>query len=160
MRFVLYMALAGIILVLDQGTKQIAYQTLLGQPPVDILPVLQFVLVFNKGAAFGFLSDQGGWQVYLFSGLAILVAIGIPIWIWKICHFNTTLSLGLALVLGGALGNLIDRLQYQYVIDFISVYYNSWYFPAFNVADIAISLGAFCLILDAIFPASPQTATE
>ena len=148
-RYLKYLAFVFSIIVLDQITKSIAYQKLLGVEPVEVFPMLQWALVFNRGAAFGFLNNAGGIQHYFFSGLAIVVSVVILIWLWRICMKNIVLAWGLVLVLAGAIGNLIDRIRYQYVIDFINFHYNDWYFPAFNIADISITMGAFLLILDA-----------
>ena len=149
--FALWLALAMGLILFDQTTKYIAYDQLYGRPPVDVLPFLQWVMVFNRGAAFGFLDNAGGWQHILFGGLAIGISVFILVWLRQASATNRILSLGLAMILGGAIGNLIDRILHQYVIDFISVYYGTWYFPAFNVADIAISCGAFFLIIDSLF---------
>ena len=147
-RYFGYLVVAVIVIILDQVTKLIAYDRLLGQQPVDVLPVLQWTLVFNRGAAFGFLNEAGGMQHYFFSGLAILVSTCIMVWLWRIFMHNPILSWGLTLVLAGALGNLVDRLRFQYVIDFINLHYHDWYFPAFNIADISITFGAIFLIID------------
>ena len=146
-----YITFALLLVAIDQYTKQIAYQFLLGQPSVEVFPILQWTLVFNRGAAFGFLNDVGGYQHYFFSGLAIMVALFLLVWLWRACMVNRLLSWGLVLVLAGALGNLIDRLLHQYVIDFITFHYQEWYFPSFNIADMAITFGAICLIADSLF---------
>lgn len=151
-KFRAYLLFAGVVLLLDQISKQAAYTFLLGQPPLEILPFFQLVLVFNEGAAFGFLNTAGGWQHYFLGGLAILVSLILVLWLWRNVHHNAPhnamLSWALTLVLGGALGNLMDRISHQHVIDFISLHYANWYFPAFNLADSAISLGALGLIAD------------
>ena len=149
-KFIAYLMLAGTMVVLDQVTKQLAYRQLLGQPPVDVLPFFRLVLVFNEGAAFGFLNDAGGWQHYFFGGLAVVVSVVLLLWLWRAHDRNAMLSLGLALVLAGAIGNLIDRVNYRYVIDFILLHYQGWYFPAFNLADTVITLGAILLIMDGL----------
>ena len=149
-RYFGYLSVALVILVLDQVTKRIAYESLAGHPPVDVLPFLQWALVFNRGAAFGFLNDAGGLQHYFFSGLAMLVSLIILVWLWRAFMINKLLSWGLVLVLAGAIGNLIDRLLHRYVIDFINLHYHDWYFPAFNIADMAITFGAICLIADSL----------
>ena len=149
-KYIGYLFFSLIIIIVDQITKQIAYDKLLGVEPIDVMPILQWALVFNRGAAFGFLSQAGGFQHYLFSGLAISVSLVLVVWLWRIYMQNTILAWGLVLVLAGAIGNLIDRLRYQYVIDFINFHYQDWYFPAFNIADMSISLGAILLILDAL----------
>ncbi len=149
-RYFCFLGFAAIIIILDQVTKAMAYDRLLGEQPIDVLPILQWALVFNRGAAFGFLNDAGGLQHYFFAGLALLVSAGILVWLWRIFMGNTVLAWGLTLVLAGALGNLVDRLRFQYVIDFINLHYQDWYFPAFNIADTAITFGAIFLIMDAL----------
>ena len=145
-----YLALVFILVVVDQVTKHIAYASLLGYPPVDVLPVLQWALVFNRGAAFGFLNQAGGAQTWFFAGVAIVLSLVFIVWLWRVCDRNRLLSWGLALVLAGAVGNLIDRVRLGYVIDFINLHWNHWYFPAFNVADMAITFGAILLIADSL----------
>ena len=153
-QFTGYLFVAGVVVILDQFSKQVAYATLPGQPAVEILPFFHLVLVFNRGAAFGMLAEAGGWQHYFFTTLAMAVSIALVIWLWRTHQHtprrNALLSWGLALVLGGALGNLIDRLSHQFVIDFILLHYGNWQFPAFNIADSAITLGALALILDSL----------
>jgi signal peptidase II len=108
----------------------------------------------NVGAAFSFLASASGWQRWVFIGLACVVSIGIIIWLLKLPRgSHALLTAGLALVLGGALGNVIDRIRLGYVIDFIHFHWDRAYFPAFNVADSAITVGAACLLLDALFDA-------
>lgn len=145
--FLAYLLLAGIIVLLDQASKQFALAQLAGRPPVDVLPFLQFVLVFNRGAAFGMLGDAGGWQQIVFIVVAIVVACALLGWLWR-AHRNPFLATALALLLGGAIGNLIDRASYQFVIDFISLHYGGWRFPAFNIADAAITFGAAGMVID------------
>jgi signal peptidase II len=147
-KYLLYLSFAVLVVGIDQLTKQIAYQNLLGHPPIDVLPILQWVLVFNQGAAFGMFNNAGGLQHYFFSGVAIVVSVVLLVWMWRSFMNNALLTTGLTLVLAGAVGNLIDRIQYQFVIDFISFHYQEWYFPAFNIADSAITVGAVLLIVD------------
>ena len=138
------------LIILDQITKYFALAQLRGRPPVEILPFFNFVLVFNSGAAFGFLNDAGGWQNIFFITLASIVSVIFVIMITRLKPSELQLALAFSLVLGGAVGNLIDRFAYGYVVDFLDFYYGSWHFPAFNVADSAISVGAVLLILDAL----------
>jgi signal peptidase II len=116
-----------------------------------ILPVLDVTLTYNRGAAFSFLADASGWQKWLFAGLAVAVAVGIVLWLRRINgRTQRTLCLGLTLILGGALGNLIDRVRIGHVVDFILAHWHAVYFPwAFNVADSAITVGAALLLIDA-----------
>lgn len=155
-----YLLLAVIVVIVDQFTKQLAYQNLGGNPAMDILPVFKLVLVLNQGAAFGFLNDAGGWQHYLFISLAVVFSAVLLVWIWRELGRNRWLTFGLSLVLGGALGNLIDRVNAGYVIDFILLHYKDWYFPAFNVADIAITCGAIILIADSLLLSNKRSTVH
>ena len=116
---------------------------------MPVLPSLNLTLVHNTGAAFSILRDAGGWQRWLFTGVAILVSIVVVQWIRQTPPERRLLLVGLALVLAGALGNLYDRVALGYVVDFIDVYYRQFSWPAFNIADSAICVGAGALILDA-----------
>lgn len=149
------MALASFAITLDQLTKWAIVKWLdLGDEPLEVVRSLFIVRRHNEGAAFSFLANAGGWQRWFFIVLATTVSVYIIYWLWSIRKdANTTLSAGLALVLGGAVGNLVDRFHYGYVVDFIDVYFSRWnyHFPAFNVADSAISIGAALLIVDALF---------
>jgi signal peptidase II len=141
------------IVLLDQITKQWMDHWLgLCEPYACnrevLLPVFQLVVLYNEGAAFSFLADAGGWQRWLLTGISLVVSIGITVWLMRLPKQQLMLRISLALVLGGALGNLIDRALFGYVIDFLVVHYDQYYFPAFNVADAAISLGAVGLVLD------------
>lgn len=136
------------VVVLDQATKWLALKYLLGHAAVAVAPFLNLVLVFNRGAAFGFLNDAGDWQNMLFAVVALIACIIILNLLRRLEWRNTKVAVGLSLILGGAIGNVIDRLIYGYVIDFIDVYYHAWHWPAFNVADSAITIGAVLLILD------------
>ena len=142
-----------VIVLLDQITKQVMDGWLgLCQPYAcdrqHLLPFFQLVVLYNEGAAFSFLADAGGWQRWVLSGVSLIVSIGICIWLLRLTSEQRILRWSLALILGGALGNLIDRALFGHVIDFLVLYYNPYYFPAFNVADAAISLGACGLLLD------------
>ncbi|MDT8282669.1 MAG: signal peptidase II [Gammaproteobacteria bacterium] len=145
--------LSLITVVLDQLTKKLAEAELLLHQPVAIFPGFNLTLMYNKGAAFSFLSDAGGWQRVLFTSLSTIVSIFLFFWLRQISRddkqrTNQLLQAAITLILGGAIGNLIDRALTGEVVDFIQVYYSSYYFPAFNIADSAISAGAGLLILD------------
>lgn len=148
--FALYLAFAAVVLLLDQLSKQAALAGLSGGGAVEVLPFFKLALVFNRGAAFGFLSEAGGWQHYFLSALAGAVAVALVVWLWHARRERALLCVALALVLAGALGNLLDRLTQQQVIDFIILHWRGWQFPAFNLADSAITLGACVLILDCL----------
>lgn len=143
-----WFGLAIVIFLLDQYTKNLATASLEYGQPVYVFPWFNFTLQHNPGAAFSFLSDAGGWQRYLFSGAAGVISIALVIWLFLMTRGQWLLALSLGLILGGAIGNLYDRLMLGYVVDFISVHYSNNYFPAFNIADSAISVGAACMLLD------------
>jgi signal peptidase II len=152
-RLVLCLLLALLVVVLDQWTKGLAETALEYGRPVQVLPVLNMSLQYNTGAAFSFLQDAGGWQRWFFSGVAIVISLGLCVWLSRLQPGETLLAWSLAFILGGALGNLWDRLALGHVVDFISFHYGGSYFPAFNLADSAITLGAGLMILDAIIQA-------
>lgn len=137
-----------LIIILDQITKYVASSMLMMHEPVAIVPFLNFTLMHNPGAAFSFLADQSGWQRWFFTVLALAVSIVLAVWLRRLQAHEKWLALALSLVLGGAVGNLIDRAIHGYVIDFIDVYYGSAHWPAFNVADSAITVGAVMLVID------------
>ena len=137
------------VMVLDQWTKAIVVERFDEFQQVVLLPVLELMRLHNEGAAFSFLSGAGGWQRWVFIGLGVAVSAGILIWLRRLpAKGQSLLAAGLSLILGGALGNVIDRVLHGHVIDFIRVHWNDHYFPAFNVADSAISIGAALIILD------------
>ncbi len=148
---VIWLGLSVLAILLDQWTKHIASTHLPYGEAQPVFPSLDWTLLHNHGAAFSFLSDAGGWQRYLFTGLAIVVSVGFVFWLLRLPKHTSILAAGLALVLGGAIGNLIDRVSLGYVVDFISVYYNNHYFPSFNIADSSITLGTIFLIIDMLF---------
>jgi signal peptidase II len=138
-----------VVLVVDQCTKLLADAMLVLHQPVAVMPSLAMRKAYNSGAAFSFLSDASGWQRWFFAVLAMVVIGILLVWLRRLPAGEGRTRLALVLILGGAAGNLIDRLVYGYVIDFIDVYYGSWHWPAFNIADAAISVGALLLLLDA-----------
>lgn len=138
-----------VLLVLDQVTKYVVSTQMQLYQSIELLPVFNFTYVHNYGAAFSFLSEAGGWQRWFFSIIAISISVLLTYWLKKLPAKNLVLCGAYSLVLAGALGNLYDRLTYGYVIDFIHVYYDTWDFPAFNIADSAICIGAGLLLLDA-----------
>ncbi len=141
--------LSALVVVLDQVTKLWAEVALVGPRPLNILPHLDFRLAYNQGAAFSFLSDAGGWQRWLFSGLAVVISLVMVSWLRRLPREHKLLAAGFALVIGGAVGNLMDRLFYGHVVDFIDVYWDaSLHWPAFNLADSAITLGMGLILLE------------
>lgn len=141
--------LSVFVILLDQATKVLVAGTVQLYDRIVLLPFLDITHLQNRGAAFSILHDAGGWQRWFFIALALGVSIILMIWLRRIRADQVVLALGLSLVLGGALGNVIDRAMHGYVVDFIYFHWGPYYFPAFNVADAAISIGAGCLLLDA-----------
>ena len=142
--------LSLIVILLDQSTKQIAEALLTHAQPVNVLPVFSFTLLYNKGAAFSFLSDQAGWQRWFFILLALGVSLVLIAWLRRLKREERWTAVALALIIGGALGNVIDRILFGQVIDFLHFHYANHYFPAFNVADSAITVGVAVMLLDAL----------
>lgn len=140
--------LSLLALILDQVSKFVIADSMQLYQSIPITSFFKLTYVRNTGAAFSFLSDAGGWQRWFFAGLAILISMVIVVWLTRLKQHETLLAVALALVLGGAIGNLIDRLVYGYVIDFLDVFYQTWHWPAFNVADSAITLGVMLMLLE------------
>jgi signal peptidase II len=141
--------LSFVVVLLDQTTKALVVGVVKMKPAVALLPILDIVYLENEGAAFSILAGASGWQRWFFIVLAIGVSIVLMSWLRRIRPGQVLLAIGLSLVLGGALGNVIDRVWHGFVVDFIYFHWQNWYFPAFNVADSAITVGAGCLLLDA-----------
>ena len=137
---------AALVVVLDQATKLWALAALEMYRPVEVLPFFNLTLLHNTGAAFSLLADAGGWQRWLFTLLAIAIAIVVAVWLTRVAGRERWTALALALILGGAIGNVIDRLRFGYVIDFLDFHAAGWHWPAFNIADAAITVGAALLI--------------
>jgi signal peptidase II len=144
-----WLLLAGVIIVADQFTKTLILGHFQLGDSQHVTSFFNVVRVHNTGAAFSFLAGASGWQRYFFIGLG-LVAAGFIIWMLKKYPAQTLFCLAVTLIMGGALGNVIDRLLHGYVVDFIQVHWGGWYFPSFNIADSAITVGAALLILDEI----------
>ena len=142
-----WLALALILLIADQFTKVLILGYYKLGDSTYVTSFFNVVRVHNTGAAFSFLADASGWQRWFFVGLGVAAA-GFIVWMLRGHGTQKMFSLALSLILGGALGNVIDRLLHGYVVDFIQVHYGGWYFPSFNVADSAITVGAVLLILD------------
>lgn len=141
-----------VVIICDQITKALASAYITPGLAVPVLPSLDLVLAHNTGAAFSMFADAGGWQRWLFTAFTMVISSILLIWMWRLPKDQHWLACALALVLGGALGNLWDRVMLGYVIDFIDVYYGHLHWPAFNVADSAICLGAAMLLVDACRP--------
>jgi signal peptidase II len=146
-----WLLLSVCVVLADQLSKSYIAQRFGEFEHISVLPILDITRMHNVGAAFSFLASASGWQRWMFIWLALGVSVGIIVWLLRLKGgSHRLLSAGLALVLGGALGNMIDRVRLGYVVDFIHFHWNGAYFPAFNVADSAITVGAACLLLDAL----------
>ena len=148
----IWLWVSAAVILLDQLSKWLVAGHLAVYDSIRVLPVFNLVLIHNPGAAWSFLASASGWQRWFFTILALVVSAAIVVWLrvlprrdfrWRSC--------ALALVLAGALGNVIDRLWHGYVIDFLQFHYQGWYYPAFNLADSAITVGAAMLILEGLF---------
>ena len=154
-RLFFWYLIAFFILILDQFTKQLITGSFNYGDVQDITGYFNLVRVHNYGAAFSFLSEAGGWQRWALSSVAGIVSIGIIIWISRVPDNKHFERLALALILGGALGNLIDRMMLGYVVDFLDFHWSGMHFPAFNIADSCITLGAILLIIDSLCSDDP-----
>ncbi len=143
------------VILLDQAAKQVAEALLIPHQPVSVLPFFDWYLTYNTGAAFSILAEAGGWQRWFFTGIAVVVSIVIVQWLTRLEDDEWLTALSLTLILGGAIGNAIDRIYLGHVIDYIQVWLGSYPFPAFNVADAAISVGAVLLILASFIGGKP-----
>ncbi len=155
----IWLCLSGLIILIDQFSKYLVDTHLSFNVPVKLLPFLNFILRYNSGAAFSFLSMQGGWQIYLFALLSIIVIIVLLVWLKRLPAKSHWLACSLSLIIGGAIGNLIDRLRLNYVVDFIDFHIGHWHFATFNVADSAVSVGAVMLVWHLLFFSKKPTNT-
>ena len=142
-----WLPLSAVLIALDQWTKSLGERSFELHETLTLLPVFDLVRAHNRGAAFSFLNDAGGWQRWMFTGLALGVSVALLIWLRRLPRAAILLPAALACILGGAVGNLIDRLRLGHVIDFIQVHWQQHYFPAFNVADSAITIGVFLMLI-------------
>jgi signal peptidase II len=145
-----WLLISILIVVLDLWTKALATESLTLYRPVELTSWLNMTLAHNYGAAFSFLSDAGGWQRWLFTGLASVVTLVLIVWLLRLPVAEKLTAAALCLIIGGAVGNLIDRVMNGYVVDFIDVYVKGWHWPAFNLADSAITCGVILLLLDSL----------
>lgn len=152
--------LSAAVVLADQASKYLAEQMLDLHRPVGLIPFVNLTLTYNQGAAFSLLSGAGGWQRWFFAGLAVAIAVVLVFWLRRASSRERWLLSGLSLVLGGALGNLWDRLFVGAVVDFIDVYYRSWHWPAFNLADSAICVGAAMLIISTFRESGASSGDE
>lgn len=153
--------LSLLVLILDQTSKLTVDASMQLFESIPLLPGFNLTYVHNTGAAFSFLSQAGGWQRWLFAGLAVVMSSIITVWLLRLQKHETLMAAALSLILGGAIGNLIDRVAYGYVIDFLDVYYQDWHWPAFNIADSAICIGVALMLLESFgFGRKPNEVLE
>lgn len=145
----LWLGIALLVLLIDQFTKVLVLSAFQLGDSTPITGFFNLVRVHNHGAAFSFLANAGGWQRWFFTGIGVVAAL-FMLWMLRSHAGQKLFSLAIALILGGAIGNVVDRLLHGYVVDFLDFYWGGWHFPAFNVADAGISVGAALLILDEI----------
>jgi signal peptidase II len=150
--------LSLLAVILDQASKLAIAGSMQLYQSIEIVPYFNLTYVHNTGAAFSFLSEAGGWQRWFFAGLALVISVVIAVWLARLKQHETLLAVALSLILGGAIGNLIDRLAYGYVIDFLDVYYQTWHWPAFNIADSAITLGVILMLVESFGLVKPEDA--
>lgn len=146
----IWLLMSTVIIALDWWTKGMATESLTLYRPVEINSWLNMTLAHNYGAAFSFLSDAGGWQRWFFSVLASVVTVVLIVWLLRLPKDEQVTGAALGLIIGGAVGNLIDRIKLGYVVDFIDVYYKTSHWPAFNLADSAITGGVILLLIDGL----------
>ena len=154
-----YLTISAAIIGLDQVTKWLMVSWLALYETVAIMPYFNLTMAHNHGAAFSFLAQAGGWQRWFFTVLALVISTVLVVWLTKLKPEAKLEAISLSLVIGGAIGNVIDRICYGYVIDFLDIYIGSSHWPAFNVADSAICIGAVLLIIDSI-KSEPESQTS
>ncbi|MDY6891205.1 MAG: signal peptidase II [Pseudomonadota bacterium] len=152
--------LSLVVILLDLGSKYLAQRLLDYATPLPLAPLVDLTLLYNSGAAFSFLAGGGGWQRWLFVAIALAMSAFLLRWMGRTPAGQRWLGVGLALLLGGALGNLYDRMVHGHVVDFISLHWGGYYFPAFNIADSAITLGSLALLIDMLRSHDGTTAEE
>ena len=147
-----WLSLSLLVLVLDQLSKLWVVANFDLYESIQLIPQLNFTYVHNTGAAFSFLSSAGGWQRWFFVAIALVASISLSVWLTRLKPSERWMAVTLSLILGGAIGNVLDRIAYGYVIDFIDVYYQTWHWPVFNIADCAISVGVLMMLIDTFRP--------
>lgn len=151
-----WLALSLLVIVADQISKKFAVDIIPLHHSIEMLPFFNWTLMYNEGAAFSFLSDQGGWQRWFFIILSCVVTTALTIWMARLQRDERSIAISLSLIIGGAIGNLIDRIHLGHVVDFIHLHYQQYFWPAFNVADSAITVGVTIMIVDSLFYAQKR----
>jgi signal peptidase II len=144
----LWFTVSIVVILVDQLSKYWAITHLNAYQPEKLLPMLNVTLAYNTGAAFSFLNSAGKWHLWFFIGFSLLMSIVLIVWIIRTHHTARLQLFSFSLILGGAIGNFIDRAHFGYVVDFIDVYYKTHHWPVFNIADSAICVGAFLLLIE------------
>lgn len=153
--------LSAVVVVLDQASKWLALANLQPYEPIPVIDgILNWMLAFNTGAAFSFLADSGGWQRWFFTALAVIVSAVLVVWLARTARSDWRNAAPLALIIGGAIGNVIDRARLGHVVDFIDVFVGEHHWPAFNIADSAICVGAVGLIAFSLFGDALNKSTK
>jgi len=155
-RFFAWLFLAAVLIALDLWTKHLATQNLELYRPRVTTDWLNLTLAHNDGAAFSLLAGAGGWQRWFFTTIAVLVSGVLMVWLKRLPNSARLLPVSLMLVLGGAIGNMVDRVRLGYVVDFIDVHYQGWHWPAFNIADSVIVVGVVLLLIEGFIPRRSQ----
>ena len=146
-----WLLLSALIILLDQVSKHLVLAHVTALDVVRVFPFLNIILRLNAGAAFSFLGSESGWQIYLLSVISVVVSVVLVAWLSQLPRREWWIAAPVSLVLGGALGNLIDRIHYGYVIDFVDFHLVDWHFATFNIADAAVSIGATWLIIRVVY---------
>ncbi|HEY0207449.1 signal peptidase II [Acerihabitans sp.] len=152
--------LALVVLIIDLGSKQLVMQHFMLHESLPLIPFFNIFYAQNFGAAFSFLADKGGWQRWMFAIIALVIAVALMVLMYRSESRQRMTNCAYALIIGGALGNLFDRLVHGVVIDFIDFYVGDWHFPTFNVADSAICIGAFLIVLEGFMRPADKTAKQ
>ena len=155
-----YLWLTAMVLALDQTSKWLMVSWLSLYETVAIIPYFNLTMAHNTGAAFSLLADAGGWQKWFFIGLASVISVILLIWLKNLKPQAKLEALSISMILGGAIGNVVDRINYGYVIDFLDVYYGAYHWPAFNFADSAICIGVVLLVIDSFIAKSKLSDTQ
>lgn len=155
-----WLALAAAVVILDQLTKAWVVAGLPYRHAVELLPFFRLVHVHNTGAAFSFLAGAGGWQRWFFVALALGASVILTVWLWRLPRGRWLEAAGISLILGGALGNFIDRIRYGFVVDFLDFHLGGWHWPAFNLADTAITVGVGLLLWQSFFSSESTREPE
>lgn len=155
-RFLAWIGLAVVLVILDLWTKHLATQNLELYRPRIITAWLNLTLAHNDGAAFSLLAGAGGWQRWFFTTVAVVVSVVLMMWLKRLPNGARLLPVSLMMVLGGAIGNMVDRVRLGYVVDFIDVHYQGWHWPAFNLADSVIVVGVILLLIEGFIPRRSQ----